>query len=181
MKYILLIFLMLISQPIMLLDQRFTVELGNPIKDDIEAVVEAPVRVGVDEEELHCMTLALYKESRGEPERGSILVAQVILNRKESQKFKNSICEVVKRKLKGRCMFSFWCTDNREVVNDIEQYKRLTQVAYDSMLGKYKGITKATYFKRCDFKSNFFNKLKYLGRIGNHCFYEEYSNGKKYN
>ena len=191
MKHLTFLLLLLFSGCVQSPPERFTVELGNPIQEDIKAPVEKPVKQeelvskdssdnleGVDEEELHCMTLALLKESVGEPERGSILVAQVIMNRKESTKFRNSVCSVVKRKLNGRCMFSFWCAEDREVVNDIKQYKRLTQIAYNAILGKYKGTTRATYFKRCDFDSKFFNKLKYLGKIGAHCFYEEHKTSR---
>ena len=96
------------------------------------------------------------------------------MNRVKSKKFKNSVCGVVKRKLAGNCMFSFWCQPNREKINDIESYKRLTHIAYNAILGKYQGITTSTFFKRCDVKSKFFDKLRYKGREGNHCFYEEY-------
>lgn len=173
MRLLTLIILMLLSLPILMPEPQSLPEVSKGIGDKLEAPVELPIK-GVDEEELHCMTLALYKESRGEPERGSILVSQVIMNRVQSKKFSNSVCSVVKKKLAGNCMFSFWCHPNREKINDIESYKRLTEIAYNAILGKYKGVTTSTFFKVCSVKSKFFDKLRYKGRIGNHCFYEEY-------
>lgn len=162
-----------LSLPVERLEQRSGVEIGYPIGEGMKAPVEQPVK-DVDEEELHCMTLALLKESGGESERGSILVSQVIMNRTASKKFGHSVCGVVKKKIAGNCMFSFWCSPNREKVKDIKQYKRLTHIAYNAILGKYKGITRAKYFKVCSVKSEFFDKLKYLGREQNHCFFTEY-------
>ena len=168
--FLLLIF---ISAPIITLGQRLPRNLGESVGEEVKAPVEDYRRVlEVDEEELFCMTLALYKESRGESERGSILVAQVIMNRTKTKGFKNTVCGVVKRKLNGNCMFSFWCTPNREKINDIEQFKRLTGIAYKAILGEYEDYTESKYFKRCDIKSRFFNKLTYLGKEGNHCFFK---------
>lgn len=170
MKYLLLIFLLLFSHSVLTPEPLYEGNLKVGIVEDVKAPTELPVKpqAGVDEEELHCMTLALYKETRGEPERGSMLVAQVIMNRTGH---KRSVCSVVKKKLAGNCMFSFWCSPNREKITDIKSYKRLTQIAYNAILGKYSQMTKTTYFKRCDVKSKFFDKLTYKGREGNHCFY----------
>jgi len=170
MKYLLLITLLLFSHSVLTPEPRYEVGVGKGIGEDVRSPVEQPMKPqgGVDEEELHCMTLALYKETRGEPERGSMLVAQVIMNRAGENK---SVCSVVKKKLAGNCMFSFWCSPNREKITDIRSYKRLTQIAYNAILGEYSQMTKTTYFKRCDFKSKFFDKLTYKGHEGNHCFY----------
>lgn len=170
MRTLLLILLLLFSLPVLTPEPLYVVGVGKGIGEDAKAHVELHRKPqdGVDEEELHCMTLALYKETRGEPERGSMLVAQVIMNRARD---KRSVCSVVKKKLAGNCMFSFWCSPNREKITDIKSYKRLTQIAYNAILGKYSQMTKTTYFKRCDVKSKFFDKLTYKGREGNHCFY----------
>lgn len=170
MRTLLLILLLLFSLPVLTPEPLYVVGVGKGIGEDVKAPKELPMKPqeGVDEEELHCMTLALYKETRGEPERGSMLVAQVIMNRVGN---KRSVCSVVKKKLAGNCMFSFWCSPNREKITDIKSYKRLTQIAYNAILGKYSQMTKTTYFKRCDVKSKFFDKLTYKGREGNHCFY----------
>jgi len=170
MRTLLLILLLLFSLPVLTPEPLYVVGVGKGIGEDAKAHVELHRKPqdGVDEEELHCMTLALYKETRGEPERGSMLVAQVIMNRVGN---KRSVCSVVKKKLAGNCMFSFWCSPNREKITDIKSYKRLTQIAYNAILGKYSQMTKTTYFKRCDVKSKFFDKLTYKGREGNHCFY----------
>jgi len=139
MRTLLFITLTLFSLPIVMIEQRSMLEVSKGIGEKLEAPIAKPMKPEVDEQELHCLTLALYKETRGESDRGSMLVAQVIMNRVKSKKFSNTVCSVVKRKIAGKCMFSFWCHPDREKINDIESYKRLTHIAYNAIIGEYKG------------------------------------------
>ncbi len=54
-------------------------------------------------EELKCLAGAVYFESRGEPLVGQLAVAQVIVNRADSERFPSSYCGVVHQ----RAQFSF--------------------------------------------------------------------------
>jgi N-acetylmuramoyl-L-alanine amidase len=45
-----------------------------------------------------CMALAIYHEARGEPRRGQVAVAWVVLNRQRAGSFPQSICAVVWQK-----------------------------------------------------------------------------------
>ena len=176
MKYILLIFLMLISQPIMFSKPRYTVELGNPIKGDIEAVVEAPVKVGVvtpsysDTWDEHlCLTHNIFWEARGEGEIGMKMVAQVTLNRVRSDKryLKNTICEVVKTK----GAFSWYADGKSDRPTDKKAWKQAKDIARKAMTGDYKHLTNSLYFKVCEHESSFFDKLKFKHKWKRHCFY----------
>jgi len=44
-----------------------------------------------------CMAVAIYFEARGELEINQVKVGEVIMNRVESKRFSNTICEVVKQ------------------------------------------------------------------------------------
>ena len=65
------------------------------------AVAAQPLEVGDDE--LNCLAIGVYYESKGEPLEGQLAVAEVILNRTESGRFPRSVCGV----LKQRGQFSF--------------------------------------------------------------------------
>jgi len=54
-------------------------------------------------EQMQCLAGAIYFESRGEPLSGQLAVAQVIINRAESERFPSSYCGVVHQ----RGQFSF--------------------------------------------------------------------------
>lgn len=49
-------------------------------------------------EETACLALAIYFESRGEPEKGQRAVGNVILNRTRSQKYPDTVCAVLFQK-----------------------------------------------------------------------------------
>ena len=46
-------------------------------------------------EELYCLATNIYFESRNQPQVGRVAVGQVTMNRVNSPKFPNTVCEVV--------------------------------------------------------------------------------------
>ncbi len=50
---------------------------------------------GVSDDELNCLAVAVYFESKGEPLSGQLAVADVILNRTRSGRFPRSVCSVL--------------------------------------------------------------------------------------
>ena len=65
--------------------------------------VEAYTAAATSDAEQDCLATAVYFEAKGEPLRGQLAVAQVILNRIHSGRFPSSVCGVVKQ----RGQFSF--------------------------------------------------------------------------
>ena len=47
------------------------------------------------DKELHCLSLNVYHEARGEPIQGQLAVAYVTMNRLVSGRYPDSICNVV--------------------------------------------------------------------------------------
>jgi N-acetylmuramoyl-L-alanine amidase len=60
----------------------------------ILCIVATPLSAYTDAER-NCLALNIYHEARGEPAEGQIAVAHVTLNRVESRRFPNNICDVV--------------------------------------------------------------------------------------
>ena len=92
------------------LDSSFSTVLDDQQPQSAPAVVETPATLAalVDslstadadadadaDDELRCLATAVYYESKGEPLKGQLAVAQVILNRVNSNRFADSICGVV--------------------------------------------------------------------------------------
>ncbi len=65
--------------------------------------VEAFAAAAASDAEQDCLATAVYFEAKGEPLRGQLAVAQVILNRTKSGRFPSSVCGVVRQ----RGQFSF--------------------------------------------------------------------------
>lgn len=68
----------------------------------LDAAVAAQTAT-IDDEELNCLAIGVYYESKGEPLAGQLAVADVILNRTTSGRFPTSVCGV----LTQRGQFSF--------------------------------------------------------------------------
>jgi len=73
--------------------------------------------VQVDPIELECMSKNIYFEASTESTAGKIAVGQVVLNRKDSISFPNTVCDVIYEgkhyksgfPVRDRCQFSWYC------------------------------------------------------------------------
>lgn len=68
-----------------------TAEVRRPL---VELVAELAY-TEIADEQFECLASAIYFESRGEPLEGQLAVAEVILNRVRSGRFRSTICNVV--------------------------------------------------------------------------------------
>lgn len=90
--------------------QGITAMVGRARPDRVEGEIAQPsVRDGVSlaalveqhaadesaDEQFQCLASAVYFESRGEPLEGQLAVAEVILNRVASGRFRGTVCDVV--------------------------------------------------------------------------------------
>ena len=90
----------------------------------------------------NCLVEALYHEARSESMLAMLSVANVILTRKESSNFPNTICKVVHlgkywkgNPIKDKCHFSYWCDGRPERFTDIEGLIKSINVAEMSLKG----------------------------------------------
>ena len=79
-------------------------------------------------EEFDCLVEAVYHEARSESLLGMLSVAKVILTRKESSNFPNTICQVVHQgrywkdnPVRDKCQFSYWCDGKPERFIEIDR------------------------------------------------------------
>ena len=89
-----------------LLITAFVFLAGLPFNAIPEWVI--PPEVKIPEKELRCMTEALYFEARDQSEAGILAVGKVILNRKDSSRYPDTVCKVINQQLvKGVYQFSY--------------------------------------------------------------------------
>lgn len=72
---------------------------ARPERDgrSLAALVDDYASAEAPDEETDCLARAVYYESKGEPLAGQLSVAEVILNRAESGRFRPTICGVVRQ------------------------------------------------------------------------------------
>lgn len=169
---------MLLSTPIMLIEPRYTVSLGNPIGEKLKAP-ESKARLITDDPdtwtEHECLARNAYFEARGEGEHGMALVTQTVLNRMNSNKryFPNTACQVVRQKIGKTCAYSWFCDGKSDRPKDLKLFEKAKIVADKAIMGYYTNLVKVKYYKRCDVESGFFDTLEYKFRYKNHCYFGE--------
>ncbi|VAV88403.1 Glutamate synthase [NADPH] large chain [hydrothermal vent metagenome] len=121
-----------------------------------------------------CLSEALYFEARGESVQGQFAVAEVILNRVDSDSFPGSICAVVKQGTgrKFACQFTFTCDGRAKVVNEPAAFQQAGKIARLMIDGAPREFTDgAMYFHTQNVRPSWARKFTRTATIGVHLFY----------
>jgi spore germination cell wall hydrolase CwlJ-like protein len=172
------------------IEETTTIET-SPTQPEKAAVEHVPSGSGDAEEawseqEHECLALNVYHESRSDSFAGRIAVADVTLNRVESQLFPSTICEVVKQAnmrtnwkgnvvpVRGMCHFSWFCDGLSDEPMELDAYEEAQIIAEMSLRGGWRGISEgATHYHATYVTPNWINDrgMVPVGRIGAHKFY----------
>ena len=137
-------------------------------------------KVKFSNDEMLCLTKAIYHEARGESEDGQWAVANVIINRALSKKFPSTLCGVVYQNAdqgRYRCQFSFACDGKSDIVAERGAWRRAEQMALsafrDYQQGDRPGVVpnSALYYHAASVSPDWSNKFHRVATIGAHEFY----------
>ncbi|MFY0311626.1 cell wall hydrolase [Leisingera sp. D0M16] len=127
-------------------------------------------------EQFACLAEALYFEARGETVKGQFAVAEVILNRVESEQFPDTLCGVINQGTgrKYQCQFTYTCDGYKEVINEKKAYQRVAKVARAALDGLKTELTDgATYYHTTAVRPRWSRVFTNTTRIGVHVFYRD--------
>lgn len=128
------------------------------------------------EPEQQCLAEAIYFEARGEPEKGQIAVAQVVLNRVRNPAYPDTICKVVyqNRSMRDACQFSFACDGIKDVVHAGWSWRRAKQIAHDVTFGgeRLPEVGSSTHYHATYVRPNWAGVFRKKAKIGRHVFYQ---------
>jgi len=144
----------------------------------VENLEASKITAEMRERQLGCLAKNIYHEAGSEPFEGKVAVAQVTLNRANSDgKFPGDICKVIYQKNfiydKVLCQFSWVCDRNvnfKPKHSDI--YEESMEVAKKVLLEGFRlpSLTHALYFH-----ADYINpgwKRERVAKIGRHIFYK---------
>ena len=130
---------------------------------------------------IHCKALseALFHEARGESTEAQIMVAAVILNRRDALRWPNDVYNVVHQKRNGVCQFSYVCQltrseQQRRIAKEPKAWKRAIDIAYRAYYYEDVVETEADHYynpKRVRRKPKFAYAYKRVAQVGSHVFY----------
>jgi len=127
------------------------------------------------EKQEKCLANAVYFEARGEPIRGQIAVAQVVLNRVFSPFYPKTVCGVVYQNAHRHlaCQFTFACDGVPDVVTEPDAWLRAKRIAADMLDGKLwmPEVAKSTHYHASWVHPDWVNEMKRIYRLGVHTFY----------
>jgi spore germination cell wall hydrolase CwlJ-like protein len=141
---------------------------------DVGTLIEAAASQGDGEWE--CLTEALYHEARGEPLEGQIAVAEVILNRRDSGAYPNTVCGVVRQGTgeKWMCQFSYYCDGLSDEPKDQRAWDHLGRVARVMLDGAPRHLTEGAQFYHTKAVDPYWaDEFYQTAEIGAHLFYRE--------
>jgi len=137
-------------------------------------------------DDFNCLVEALYHEARSESILAMLSVANVILTRKESSNFPNTICGVVHQgkywkgnPVKDKCHFSYWCDSRPERFTDMAGLIKSINVAEMSLKGiQVRQTVGSTHYHASYVTPRWASNphFKSLGQVGTHIFYLDMSN-----
>lgn len=132
------------------------------------------------EEEFECLARTIFYEAGNQSMEGKEAVALVVMNRVESEDYSRNICEVVKQKarLKNKtiCQFSYFCEKLPPPWG--KRWDESLIAARNGMNGIYSKdvvmLVQDSVYYHADYVKPHWAKVKvFMGKIGDHLFYEE--------
>ena len=120
-----------------------------------------------EQDNIKCLTQAIYFESRGETLQGKIAVGNVVLNRYMSGNYR-TVCEVIRQ----RGQYGWANKPNK--VREKNVWVVCERLADRMIHGEIPDNTHgSTFFKEKTSRKKWSRGLSYTGKIGNHLFFKE--------
>ena len=131
--------------------------------------------------ELMCLATAVFFEAGNQEVDGKYAVAEVIMNRKDSRHYPDTICGVVKDDRGPKaydCQFSFWCDGKTDEPSKLTGYGEAAkwaeaqEVAKVSLAGNSPMHMPDVVLYHADYTTPYWAKSYVMhGKIGSHVFY----------
>lgn len=129
-----------------------------------------------NDRQFQCLAEGVYFEARGEPRRGQVAVAQVIMNRVNHDEFPDTICGVVyqNQHWRNRCQFSFACDGVPERITERGAWDVAEDVSRQVLEGRdlIDTIKESTHYHATYVRPRWAPRMIRLDRVGLHIFYK---------
>jgi len=149
-------------------------------KDDASRLTSPAERLGLEGKPRakaeKCLADAVYFEARGEPLRGQVAVAQVVMNRVFSGYYPNNVCGVVYQNANRHlaCQFTFAC-EGKDLsrIDEVDMWEQAKRIAKDMLDGKIwlSEVGHATHYHAYWVHPSWVHEMNKMYRLGVHTFY----------
>lgn len=136
----------------------------------------ASLETATGDAQWQCLSEALYFEARGESVKGQFAVAEVILNRVDSNRYPSTPCRVINQGT-GRhlqCQFTYTCDGYRDRVGEKVVWRQVAKIARLMLDGKERELTQgATHYHTKAVNPRWARVFPRTATIGAHHFYRQ--------
>jgi hypothetical protein len=149
-------------------------------RDDASRLMTPAQRLGLEGKPRaraeKCLADAVYFEARGEPLRGQMAVAQVVMNRVFSGYYPNDVCGVVYQNANRHlaCQFTFAC-EGKDLsrIDETDMWEQAKRIAKDMLDGKIwlSEVGHATHYHAYWVHPSWVHEMNKMYRLGVHTFY----------
>lgn len=134
------------------------------------------------QEDINCLRMNTYHEARGEGYQGQIAVVHVVLNRVNSDRYPNSVCEVVHQgrfdkngnPIRHQCQFSWYCDGRSDRVHNQDAWDEISLAVQEAvyLYNRDHDITNgAMYYHTINVNPSWSRQFERVSQIGVHIFY----------
>ena len=148
----------------------------HPTPDGLDFRYKGESQAEFEQRERRCLATAIYFEARGEPVRGQVAVAQVILNRVRSPLFPETICGVVYQgQMQKGCQFSFTCDGHTDNPRNDDQWALAQDIAKQITAGELwlPEVGYSTFYHANYVNPRWAGSMSMIDKIGRHIFYKK--------
>jgi spore germination cell wall hydrolase CwlJ-like protein len=161
-----------------------------------EGIVQEEYFTREQDPQAYCLAENIYFESRSDSLAGQAAVADVVINRVHDDRYRNTVCDVVRDgpireswktrndpdlpdnervyyPIRNMCQFSWYCDGKKETVHDKKAWIKAQYIAYQMLYAdRFRGITEgATHYHAHYVNPNWARKIQFIDNIGSHKFY----------
>lgn len=132
--------------------------------------------------EIECLRVNTYHEARGEDYLGQVAVVQVVLNRANSDRYPDNVCDVIRQghhdsrgnPILYKCQFSWYCDGRSDSITNLDAYDEVSLAVQEAiyLYNNEVDITKGSMYYHTDYVNPFWAKhMTPVSQIGVHIFY----------
>ena len=118
----------------------------------------------LSKEQIECLVLNSYHESRGDGEKGMLATIFVVLNRVKDSRFPSTPCKVIAQPNQ----FVWW--GKGKTIKEPKEYDKAKQLVHEVLGGKHKDVTCGAIYFNAHHRAP--KNTKLTVRIGGHSFYK---------
>jgi len=131
-------------------------------------------------EQAMCLALNVYFETRSQGLAEMIAVSEVVMNRVESPRYPDTICEVVKQgvhwkghPVRNKCQFSWYCNGEPDIPTNKKAWAVSQEVAWGVLDGRMRGVVHdATHYHAYYVSPSWAKTRPLVAKVGAHLFYK---------